>query len=143
MIDVKIELVEDGIMPEMQTKGAACFDCYARTDVAVKANAPVIIPLGFKLQIPDGYHAKLFLRSSMGVKSSLRIANSVGIIDSDYRGEVGLIAEAKSNNYHYVHKGDRIAQIMFEKNVETKLTQVDKVDTTERNTGGFGSTGER
>ena len=135
-----IELVEGGTMPVKMTKGAACYDCFARTDVAVFADKPVLIPLGFKVAIPDGKHIKLFLRSGMSYKTSLRIANCVGIIDSDYRGEVCLIAEATSNGYEYIKAGTRICQFLVEDNIETELNQVDSLPETERGDGGFGST---
>lgn len=139
-MDVKIKLLQGGKMPTKGTDGAACFDCYARCDCSVTTNT-MIIPLGFKIEIPDGYHAKIFPRSSTGLKTNIRMANSVGIIDSDYRGEVGFIAEAKYGGYNFVRKGDRIAQMMIEKNEDVQLVQTDKLSDTTRGTGGYGSTG--
>lgn len=139
-MDVKIRLIEGGKMPTKGTDGAACYDCYARCDCAVTSNT-TIIPLGFAMEIPEGYHAKIFPRSSTGLKTNIRMANSVGIIDADYRGEVGFIAEAKHGAYNFVRKGDRIAQMMIEKNVDVELVRVDELSDTARGTGGYGSTG--
>ena len=139
-MNVKIKLIEGGKMPTKGTDGAACYDCYARCDCAVTSNT-TIIPLGFAMEIPEGYHAKIFPRSSTGLKTNIRMANSVGIIDADYRGEVGFIAEAKHGCYNFVRKGERIAQMMIEKNVDVELVQVDELSDTARGTGGFGSTG--
>lgn len=140
MVEIKIKKVEDGILPVRATEGAACYDCFARQTIPL-VNRATIIPLGFQVQIPEGYHMKLFIRSGMALKTSLRIANCVGIIDSDYRGEVGLIAENAPGGYTYIRKGDRICQFMIEKNIDTKLVEVDELDETERGEGGFGSTG--
>lgn len=82
MKQVKIKLLPGGIMPTKGTKGAAAWDCYAAEDVAVSAE-PVLIGLGFAIEIPEGYHAKIFPRSSIGLKTLLRQPNSCGIIDSD------------------------------------------------------------
>lgn len=139
-MDVKIKLIGDGRMPTKGTEDAACYDCYARCDCAV-TNHTMIIPLGFAIEIPKGYHAKIFPRSSTGLKTNVRMANSVGIIDSDYRGEVGFIAEAKYNGYNFIHKGERIAQMLIEKNVDVEFVQVEELSDTERGEGGFGSSG--
>lgn len=139
MIEVKIKLVEDGIMPERKTKGAAAFDCYAREEKLLIA--PCIIPLGFKMEIPEGYHAEIYPRSSIGLNSLLRMANSVGIIDCDYRGEVGFIGESQNGNIVKIEKGQRIAQLIIKRNEDVDLVQVEELSDTERGEGGFGSSG--
>lgn len=141
MQKIKIELVADGIMPEKASDGAAGFDCYARCDCPV-TNNPMVIPLGFKIELPEGYCAKILPRSSTGLKTSIRMANSVGIIDCDYRGEVGFIAEAKFNSYNFVRKGDRIAQMLIERVEDVELVKAYGLSETKRGTGGFGSTGK-
>ena len=142
MIEVKIKLVEGGIMPTKGSKGAAAYDLYAREDMYV-GSEPCIIPLGFNMEIPEGYHAEIYPRSSIGLKTYLRMANSVGIIDSDYRGEVGFIAECRSfGSYLHIRKGERIAQMIIKRNEEVELVQADELSDTERGVGGFGSTGK-
>lgn len=81
MKKVKIKLLPGGIMPKKATKGAAAWDCYAAEDVIV-ANKPRLIGLGFAIEIPEGYHAKIYPRSSIGYKTNLRQPNCCGIIDS-------------------------------------------------------------
>lgn len=140
MIEVKIKLLDGGIMPERKTKGAAAFDCYAREERMLIA--PCIIPLGFKMEIPEGYHAEIYPRSSIGLNSLLRMANSVGIIDADYRGEVGFIGESQNGNLVKIEKGQRIAQLIIKKNEDVDLVEVDELSDTERGEGGYGSSGK-
>lgn len=160
MKKVKIKLLPGGIMPKKGTKGAAAWDCYAREDVVVGAE-PVLIGLGFAIEIPEGYHAKIYPRSSIGYKTNLRQPNSCGIIDSDYRGEVKAMYESRIEERVVTHSdavlvgvhkcvgtstiikaGDRIAQMLIERNEEFEFVQVDELSETERGTGGFGSTGK-
>ena len=151
---VKIKLLPGGKMPEKKTAGAAAFDCFAREDVII-GTQPALIKLGFAMEIPPGYHAKIYPRSSTGLKTTLRMANSVGIIDSDYRGEVCFIGESNKIEFHqegnittftaigfHVYAGDRIAQMMLCKVEDADLVEVDELSETERGTGGFGSTGK-
>lgn len=161
---VKIELVEGGIMPKKQTAGAAAYDCYAREDVTV-GEEPKLIGLGFKLELPEGYHAEIVPRSSIGLKTNLRQPNCVGIIDSDFRGEVKAMYESKLKstkifnnvNQHGIRMGyrtvidvepvkikagERIAQMIIKKNEDVELVQVAELSKTERGEGGFGSTGK-
>lgn len=137
---IKIKLLEGGKMPTKGSKGAAAFDCYARCDCAVTNNA-TIIPLGFALELPEGYHAEIAPRSSTGLKTAIRCANSFGVIDSDYRGEVGFIVEAKHGAYAWVAKGERVCQMLIKRNEDVDLVQVDELSDTERGSGGYGSTG--
>lgn len=154
MKQVKIKLLPGGKMPTKGTPGAAAFDCYAREDVTVGSD-PRLIGLGFALEIPEGYHAKIFPRSSIGLKTSLRQPNCCGIIDSDYRGEVKAMYEVKpkvgyclhgdSSLYYKEHEikaGERIAQMLIERNEDVELVEVAELSETERGTGGFGSTGK-
>ena len=139
-MQVKIELVPGGRKPEKKTPGAAAYDCYAREDKMLIA--PAIIPLGFKIELPEGYHAEIVPRSSIGLMTTLRMANSVGIIDSDYRGEVGFIGESSRLEPVVIKKGDRIAQMLIKRDVDTELVVVEKLSSTERGEKGFGSTGK-
>jgi len=139
-MQVKIELVPGGRKPEKKTPGAAAYDCYAREDTMLIA--PAIIPLGFKIELPQGYHAEIVPRSSIGLMTTLRMANSVGIIDSDYRGEVGFIGESSLSEPVVIKKGDRIAQMLIKRDVDTELVVVEKLSSTERGEKGFGSTGK-
>ncbi len=140
-VKVKIKILPGGKMPERKTVGAAAYDCYARKTVILE-NTPQVIPLGFKIQIPKGFHAEIYPRSSIGLKTSLRMANSVGIIDSDYTGEVGFVGESKLGEC-VVKAGERIAQLIIKRDVEIEFEKVAELSPTSRGDGGFGSTGKR
>ena len=156
---VKIKLLPGGKMPEKKSSGAAAWDCFAREDVVV-GNNPVLIGLGFMAEPPKGYYLEIVPRSSIGLKTPLRQPNSIGIIDSDYRGEVKAMYEAPigrvqretmgrrkiweiDRQYYQIKAGDRIAQMILRKMEEADLVEVDELSETERGTGGFGSTGTR
>lgn len=146
-IVVKVKkLTPNAIMPERKTEGAACFDIVASETVAVRnINADdkaTIVHTGLAFEIPSGYHAKVFLRSSMGNTTKLRLANQTGIIDSDYRGELMLLIENLGRERVFVAEGQRIAQIMIEKNVDVDFVEVEELQATSRGTGGLGSTGK-
>lgn len=142
-ITVKVKRIENGRLPTKGSVGAAAWDLYARVTCTVKAgDPPMLVPLGFQMEIPDGYHAKVLPRSSTGLKTPVRMANSCGIIDSDYRGEVMMIAEAVREDWH-ITAGDRVAQMLIEKNEPVVLVESDELSDTVRGSGGFGSTGKR
>ena len=145
MINVKIKLIDGGKMPRKGTVGAACYDCYAREDVILDNTKPKLIPLGFAMAIPEGYCAKIYPRSSTGLKTRIRMPNGTDIIDCDYRGEVAFIAELKhidNNQSHvYIPAGERICQMMIEKVLDTEFEVVEELPETERGTNGYGSTG--
>lgn len=151
-MQVKIKVLEGGKMPTKSTEGAAAYDCYANETVEVGYN-PVLIGLGFALELPEGYHAEIVPRSSIGLKTNLRQPNCVGIIDSDYRGEVKAMYELKPmlgvnrdafypSMGYVILKGDRIAQMIIKKNEDVELVEVEELSDTERGVGGFGSTGK-
>ena len=132
-------------LPMKQTAGSACFDLAILEDTyipPIKAvDFPSILRTGFAFAIPEGCHMKVFLRSSVGAKSNLRLANHVGIIDSDYRGEVQLIIENLGRSGIHLPAGTRIAQFLIEQNVPVKFMEIDELEMTERGIGGIGSTG--
>ena len=145
-VNVKLAVVEDGKIPVFKTTGPACADCYARGTsdflLTIPSFSTVIVPLGFKMEIPEGYYAEIRPRSGL---SSKGINVAIGTIDSDYRGEVGAIVTNMSVDDFQVHGGDRIAQIMIKKIVKWPgfLVGEDSLSSTERGNGGFGSTGSK
>lgn len=160
MIDVKIKLLDGGIMPTKAHKDDAAWDCYAGEDVTIPNSVArdsaetqaKLIGLGFCMELPKGYHAEIVPRSSIGLKTTLRQPNSVGIIDSGYRGEVKVMYELNdfskialtTDSCRYtVRKGERICQMLIVKDPEVKLVQVDELSDSTRGTGGFGSTGTK
>lgn len=125
--------------------GDAGFDIMCPCDIVVPANARSFkIPLGIAIEDKEGSHMDMRPRSSMGSKTPLRLCNSVGTIDYSYRGE--LIACVDNVSYppedYHVTKGQRLVQITGWNNHPVKFRFTDSLGETERNTGGFGSTGK-
>lgn len=142
-MDVK-RLHDDATLPKYQTAGAACFDLHAVLSEPVRAThqRPVIIPTGLAFEVPAGFVMLVYSRSGHGFFSDTRLANCVGVIDSDYRGEVRvkLASDARHNGLNINH-GDRIAQAMLVPVAQWELVEVDELSTTARGYGGYGSTG--
>lgn len=139
-------LREDAVLPERKTDGAACFDLWTPEDIYVRTlnaeDKAVCVPTGLAFEIPEGYHMKIFLRSSIGLNTKLRLANQIGIIDSDYRGEVQLLVENPSRQPVRIPKGTRVAQCLIEKNIPVVFEEVKELRETKRGKGGLGSTGK-
>lgn len=139
MIKVKIKKVsEDAKLPIMATEGAACYDVYAKT-IEFK-QSKVVIGLGFMTEIPEGYRGVLVPRSNL-TKYHWVMNNSIGIIDSDYRGEWLMVFTPLANEVFPYIVGDRVGQMFFEKNLSFWFEEVEKLEDSVRQSGGFGSTG--
>lgn len=144
MIDVKIKILSEyAECPEYATDGSLGMDLSAAiaSPITIKSGERVLIPLGFALQIPDGWGAFVFPRSGLSFKKGLTMCNSVGVIDTDYTGEVKVAAINLSNKDYTVNPRDRIAQMVFLPVEKANLVSVMSLDDTERGSGGFGSTG--
>lgn len=132
-------------LPQRKTEGAACFDLFTVENIVIPpaeaSTSAYPVRTGLSVAIPEGYHMKIFLRSSAGLNSRLRLANQTGIIDSDYRGEVFLIIENYGFAPFNVPTGTRIAQCLIERNIPVVFEEVDELEMTMRGAGGFGSTG--
>lgn len=131
--------------PYYATPGSAAMDLHACIDqpVVIPAGGQAAIPTGIAIGLPSpDYVALIFARSSLGVKYGITPANCVGVIDSDYRGEimVGLRNAGKSD--YIVQPGDRVAQMAVLPVIQAELELVEELDSTERGAGGFGSTGK-
>lgn len=131
------------VMPKFQRNDDACFDLNAVYIVDAGPNWR-LYGTGVKFDIPKGYHLKVFVRSSIGFKSNLVLANGTGIIDSDYTGEVmvKLVNNGAGHMPDWPFIGDRIVQAMLVKNVKTELVEVNEINETERGENGIGSTGK-
>jgi len=130
--------------PHFATAGAAAMDLCACVDepVTLEAGQRALIPTGIAIALPDpGYVALVFARSGLGIKRGVCLSNGVGVIDSDYRGEIGVGLVNLSDEAYTVQPGDRIAQLMVVPVVQPALSFVEELDETERGRGGFGSTG--
>lgn len=142
------KLHPDARLPVYGTDGAACFDLSAHLpdgDAAISTCSPatVIIPTGLSFEIPEGHVMLVFSRSGHGFKNDVRLANCVGVIDADYRGEVMVKLTKDSSGSLFFTHGDRIAQAMVIPFPRVAFEEVEELSSTERGEGGFGSTGSK
>ncbi len=142
-ISVNVMLDEGAKAPTYAHDTDAAADLYARADVVVPANSQSnLIDTGVHISLPPDWAAIVIPRSSIGLKTGLRLSNSVGLIDQDYRGSIGVIYDNISNSDYTIHAGDRIAQLMLVPVHRLVANVVEQLDSTEREEGGFGSTGK-
>ncbi len=143
---VKIKkLRENAVVPKRATAGSAGADLYACCDepVAIRPGSLAMIPTGIAIELPEKELAAfLFARSGLGVKHGICLANGVGVVDSDYRGEICVGLCNVSDKEYTVMPGERIAQMVIMPVVCAQFVQVQELDETERGSGGFGSTGK-
>lgn len=145
MSSVKIKRINDNaIVPVYATSSAAGADIHACLDhnVTIAPGETVLIPTGFAVQIPEGYAGLIFARSGLATKRSLAPANKVGVIDSDYRGEVMVSLHNHGQQEQDISHGDRIAQLVIVPVLTPEFELCDELDDTQRGAGGFGSTGK-
>ena len=136
------KLTTTAITPTRGSPNSAGLDLYADSDVLVSSGASVMLGTGIAIEIPQGHVGLVAIRSSVG-KAGVALANSVGVIDSDYRGEIKLcLTYTAGNGGHYIRKGQAIAQLVVMPYLHVELVEVDALSTTERGAGGFGSTGK-
>ncbi|HAF07077.1 MAG: Deoxyuridine 5'-triphosphate nucleotidohydrolase [candidate division TA06 bacterium 32_111] len=140
MINIKIEISENGFLPKYMTEGSSGADLYASSDTTIEPFDVSLVPTGIRVQIPSGYEIQIRPRSGFSLKNKILILNTPGTIDSDYRGEIKVIMFNLNREKFYIKRGDRIAQMVVAK-VEKANFVEDKIDETERGDGGFGHTG--
>ena len=131
-------------LPKHATSGAAGADLHANIDeeVTIPPMGRALVPTGLAIELPDAsYGAFVFARSGLAVKHGLTLSNSVGVIDSDYRGEVKVLLTNLSDKDFCVTHGMRVAQMMIMPYAFAALAETDSLSDTERGEGGFGSTG--
>ncbi len=142
---VKIKkLREDARVPEYATAGAAACDlCYAGdAELTIRSGETVLVPTGLAISMQDNTaSALIYARSGLATKHGIAPANCVGVIDSDYRGEIKVPLRNHSENDFKVSPGDRIAQLIFTPVYKGIFETTDELDVTKRGEGGFGSTG--
>lgn len=142
MEQMKVKLVNEyAQLPTRGSKDAAGLDLYCPFHIKVPADSQKKIPLGIAVEIPQGYMGLLVPRSSMS-KTPLRCANSVGIIDADYRGELSIAYENISCSDYTIFRGDRIAQLIIVPIAIVDVEEAQTLSETERGDGGYGSTGK-
>lgn len=142
---VKINKVREGaILPTYGSAGAAGADLYACLETpeqTVGKGETRLIGTGIKMAIPEGYVGLVYARSGLASKRGLAPANKVGVIDSDYRGEILVALYNQSGEAQTVRNGERIAQIVIAPFLKAEFEPSDSLDDTARGAGGFGSTG--
>lgn len=140
------KLCENAVLPKYGTEFAAGADLYACMDAEAVTLAPgetKLIRTGIALEIPAGYAGFVFARSGLASKRGLAPANKVGVIDSDYRGELMVALHNHSGDPQSVENGERIAQLVILPYLAVDFIESDTLDDTERGAGGFGSTGAK
>ena len=138
-INIK-KLSENATIPTKGTEFAAGYDLYAAEDTIVASGTRKLIKTNISMEITPGYYGRIAPRSGLAYKSGIDVL--AGVIDSDYRGDIGVILYNSDKNIDFiVKKGDRIAQIIFEACYSATLNEAENLDNTLRQSGGFGSTG--
>lgn len=132
------------IVPTYGSDQAAGCDLYAVLDdrIEIKPHETELIGTGWAFAVPERYFGAIFARSGLATKQGLRPANCIGVVDSDYRGEVKVALHNDSNEVQVVIPGERIAQFILIRTYPNELVEVPFLDETERGEGGFGSTGQ-
>ena len=141
--DINLKLLkENAIIPTYGSTYSAGADLYAAIDeaITIKPNETVFIGTGIAFEIPLGFVGLVYARSGLGCKKGLAPSNKVGVIDSDYRGELIVALHNHSQETHVINPNDRIAQIVFTPYLKGNFQVVDDLNNTTRGDGGFGST---
>ena len=144
--NVKLKKVsEDAKLPTYGTSFAAGADLYACSSEAIsfEPGETKLIKTGLSLEIPEGYAGLIYARSGLATKRGLAPANKVGVVDSDYRGEVMVSLHNHTNEVKEIDAYERIAQLVITPYLKANFEEVEELDDTERGTGGFGSTGTK
>lgn len=141
-MEIEMIVEDESLRPEFARVGDAGADLRASHDVTLLAGQTALVKTGVKLGMPDGVVALVCSRSGLAVKNGVFVLNAPGVVDSGYRGEVGVILHNSGFNRFEVKRGDRIAQLMFQKVESPTFVIVDELSETERGEGGFGSTGK-
>ena len=137
-------LCEGAVPPAYATEYAAGADLYnLLEEVTLLPGETKLIHTGIALEIPEGYVGLIFARSGLATKRGLAPANKVGVIDSDYRGEIMVALHNHSSALQTVEAGERVAQISIVPYLKADFSEVDSLSESERGTGGFGSTGKK
>lgn len=131
-------------LPEYHSEGAAGADicAYLPSSITINPGQRILIPTGLQVSIPAGFEIQVRPRSGLALKHGISILNSPGTIDSDYRGEVGVLLINKGEHPFIIEDGDRIAQIVVSPVVRAIFTLSNTLNSTGRGSGGYGSTGK-
>ncbi len=139
------KLHEKAVVPHYATEGSAGLDLTVISDndtIVIPYNSTMLCRTGLSFEIPKGYVGLIYIRSSVGTKLDLVLSNQVGVIDSDYRGEVMLPLRNLGRGARVIESGTRIAQMVITPINQVDIEVVDELTETKRGDGGFGSTGK-
>ncbi len=138
------KLHPNAVLPTYGSAEAAGADLYAclEESVTIEPGEIVWVPTGIALEVPKGCAGLVYARSSMGAKRGLAPANKVGVVDSDYRGEIKVVLLNHSNQTQTLQPGERVAQFVITPVLQPNYEEVEELTDTNRGTGGFGSTGK-
>jgi dUTP pyrophosphatase len=144
-IEIKIINKSLNALPEYATTGSSGMDLRANLDEPkyLQAFERILIPTGLFIELPEGYEAQIRPRSGLAIKQGITCLNTPGTIDADYRGEIKIILINLSQEEQVIQHGDRIAQMVFQKIEKGVWIETEQLETTNRNTGGFGHTGKQ
>jgi dUTP pyrophosphatase len=142
---VKIKNISSHSLPEYQTSGSAGLDLKANIQETITLSPleRALIPTGLFIELPNGAEAQIRPRSGMAIKKGITVLNSPGTIDSDYRGEIGVMLVNLSNDKVVIENGERVAQMVIATYEKAEWQSVESLVETERGSGGYGSTGNK
>ena len=142
---LRLPHAEDLLLPAYETEGSAGMDLRAAVPedqpMTLAPGARALVPTGLKIALEPGFEAQVRPRSGLALKHGITCLNSPGTIDSDYRGEVGVILANLGQEPFVIRRGERIAQLVIARHEQAALVEVEALDETARGAGGFGSTG--
>lgn len=145
---IKIINKSNNSLPQYETEGAGAIDLKADDGLPehyhicwIEPGERKLIKTNLFIEIPQGYILEICSRSGLALKNGIQVLNAPGIIDSDYRGNIGIILLNTSDSPFQIRQGDRIAQAILKKVEKIEFEEVEELDNTERGSGGFGHTG--
>lgn len=144
-VSVRIQKVRDGaVIPSYGSQQAAGADLYAclAAPLTIQPNETAMVPTGVAMELPEGLVGLVYARSGLASKRGLAPANKVGVIDSDYRGEIMVALHNHGTAAQTVEAGERVAQLVIAPYITAAFDEVDSLSDTARGAGGFGSTGK-
>ena len=143
-LSVKIQRVHpDAKIPVKVHDDDSGYDLFAVEDVLIPAGDRVLVPTGIRIAVPEGYEAQVRPKSGIALKKGVTVLNTPGTVDAGYRGDVGVILVNLGKTEVRIGKGEKVAQLVFQKVEHAVFESVDSLERSERGAGGFGSTGFR
>ena len=144
-MEIRIINRSDFPLPKYETIFSAGVDLRANNEeeIVLQPLGRALIPTGLFIELPVGFEAQIRPRSGMAIKHGITVLNSPGTIDSDYRGEIGVILVNLSDSPYQIGKGERICQMVISKVEQVAFIEADALEGTERGSGGFGHTGKK